>query len=81
MQGVQVGTGLDIGSIVTHSDPYHCRGTSTGVIESILSSGWYQVWWEEDCDNQITPAFRTYEAHELLNTENQQLRKVSDETF
>jgi hypothetical protein len=54
-----------VGDIVTHADPYHTRGSSIGAIEAITEQGWYQVWWESDADNQITPAFRTFENHEL----------------
>jgi hypothetical protein len=53
-----------VGSIVTHADPYHRRGASTGAIELITDQGWYQIWWEED-ENQIHPAARTYEGFEL----------------
>lgn len=57
---------LTIGSIVQHSNEYHVRGASTGTVEAITDQGWYRVFWEEDNDRQITAAFRTYEAHELL---------------
>jgi hypothetical protein len=53
---------FNIGDIVTHADSYHLRGASTGAIEFITEQGWYQG--EED-DNQIHPAARTYEKHEL----------------
>lgn len=56
---------FNLGDIVTHADIYHTRGASTGAIEAITEQGWYRVFWEEDSDNQITPAFRTYESHEL----------------
>jgi hypothetical protein len=56
---------FSIGDIVTHENPFHVRGASTGAIEAITEQGWYRVWWEEDGDEQITPAFRTYEAYEL----------------
>jgi hypothetical protein len=56
---------FNLGDIVTAKDPYHRRGASTGAIEAITEQGWYQVFWEEDGDRQITPAFRSYEFNEL----------------
>ena len=56
---------FSIGDIVTHSEIFHVRGASTGAIEAITEQGWYQVFWEEDGENQITPAFRSYLAEEL----------------
>lgn len=56
---------FNIGDIVTHENPFHCRGASTGAIEAITEQGWYQVFWEDDGDNQITPAFRSYLPEEL----------------
>lgn len=31
-----------------------------------MGKNWNRIWWQEDADNQITPAFRTYEPHELI---------------
>jgi hypothetical protein len=55
---------LQIGDIVTMVEIYHVRGASIGAIEAITEQGWYRVFWQED-EIQITPAFRTYQAHEL----------------
>jgi hypothetical protein len=57
---------FNIGDIVTHSEKFHVRGASTGAVEAITDQGWYQVYWEEDEDDQITPAFRTYESELTL---------------
>ena len=56
--------GFNLGDIVTMTDPFHRRGASTGAIEAITAQGWYQVFWEED-EQQIHPAARTFEPHEL----------------
>jgi hypothetical protein len=56
---------IAVGSIVTMKCPFHTRGASTGAVEAITEQGWYRVWWQEDSEEQITPAFRTYELHEL----------------
>jgi hypothetical protein len=56
---------FQIGDIVTHVNEFHTRGASIGAIELISDQGWYQVWWSEDGENQITPAFRTYEIKDL----------------
>lgn len=55
---------IQIGDIVQHKNPFHVRGASTGAVELIDNIG-YQVWWEEDNDNQIHPAFRNYYESEL----------------
>jgi hypothetical protein len=62
---------IDIGSIVSHADPYHRRGASTGAVEEINDWG-YQVWWDEDGDEQVHRAARTYEAHELIAKNDEQ---------
>jgi hypothetical protein len=56
---------IEIGSIVRHAEQFHVRNNSRGAVEAITEQGWYRVWWQEDADNQITPAFRTYELQEL----------------
>lgn len=56
---------MKISDIVTHADPYHVRGASTGAIELITEQGWLQVYWQEDGDKQIHPAARTYEPDKL----------------
>jgi hypothetical protein len=59
-------TKFAVGDRVCHADIYHVRGASVGTIEAITAGqGWYRVWWEEDGENQITGAFRTYEDGEL----------------
>ena len=57
---------MSIGDIVTHENPFHVRGASTGAIEAITSQGWLQVWWAEDGDKQILPNFRSYYPEELI---------------
>lgn len=58
-----------IGEIVTMENPYHCRGASTGMVECLTEQGWFQIWWKEDGDEQITPSFRSYEGYELKSIE------------
>ena len=57
---------MNIGDIVTHENPFHVRGASTGAIEAITSQGWLQVWWQEDGDNQILRNFRSYYPEDLI---------------
>lgn len=55
-----------VGSQVTHADPFHSRGSSTGSIESIQPNGEYLVHWHDDGDNQIAESFRSYDRISLI---------------
>jgi hypothetical protein len=56
---------IEVGALVTHSDSYHKRGSSSGVVEAINETGEFVVNWAEDGDNQVSKAQRTYSADEL----------------
>lgn len=59
------------GTQVTHTDPYHRRGASTGVIEDVNDlTGEFIVRWLEDGSEQVHPSFRSYSLSQLILTPN-----------
>lgn len=56
---------ISVGDRVTHSDPYHFRGASIGLVEAVNWIEDLTIYWLNDGDNQRHPAHRSYPPSEL----------------